>query len=335
MAFVGLNKQFLKINATLCRMFGYTEKELMALTWNDITHPDDIRMGTENEEKLFKNEIPYYKAEKRYLKKNGEILWARLTVSVIHKKDGSILYFFSMIEDITERKQADEHIIKYQKQLQSLASELSLAEERERKRIASELHDRIAQSLAFSKIKLSALREKVSSTEAGHIVEELHETFEQLIQDARSLTFELAPPILYELGIEKAIEWLAEYIHKESGLTVNFKRDKQNKLLTDDIRITLFQAVREAMINVVKHAQAQNIDVFVEKAGSNIKIQVADDGTGFDVAQTITPDLRISGFGLFSIRERIKYLGGSLEVNSKPGIGTSITLQAPLAGEKS
>jgi len=232
--------------------------------------------------------------------------------------------------DITERKRAEDQLLAYQGRLQSLASELSLAEERERRRIARDLHDRIGQTLAICKIKLGALRASASSTGLAGPLDEIHELIDEIIQETRSLTFEVSSPILYELGLEAAVEWLVEQIQEQYGLLSHFEDDRQPKPLDDDVRVLLFQAVRELLTNVAKHAQAHNVKVSLRRENSNIKITVEDDGNGFDTSDVVSHWSRAEGFGLFSIRERLGHLGGCLEVESEPGHGTWATLAAPL-----
>ena len=232
--------------------------------------------------------------------------------------------------DITHHKQAEERLLTYQARLRSLASQLSLTEERERRRIAMALHDRVGQTLAISKMKLGALRQLASSTELAEPLDEIHEFIEEIIRDTRSLTFELSSPILYQLGLEAALEWLAEQTQNRHGILSYFEDDGQPKPLDDDVRVLLFQAVRELLVNVAKHAQARSVKVAMRRDGSDVRIIVEDDGVGFD-AFSIGPHWsEIKGLGLFSIRERLDHIGGQLRIVSTPGHGTQVTLVAPL-----
>ncbi len=235
--------------------------------------------------------------------------------------------------EIAERKRAEEKLLVYQKQLRSLASELSLSEERLRRRIATNVHDHVGQNLAISKIKIESLRESVSSSELAKGLEEIRDLIAQTIESTRSLTFELSPPVLYELGFEAAMEWLVRQTRQQYGLSTEFKGNGQTKLLDDNVRILLFQAVRELLVNVAKHAQAHNVTVSTRRAGNEIQVSVEDDGVGFDISLTHSHDYKTAGFGLFSIRERLGHIGGHLEVESKPGLGTRVTLVAPIEQE--
>ena len=229
-----------------------------------------------------------------------------------------------------ERRQAEEKLLTYQEQLRYLAAQLSLAEERTRRRIATGLHDRIGQALAICRIRLGELGEGVPPGHLAELVGEVREQFEQVIRDARSLTFELSPPVLYELGIEAAIEALADQIASRHGIRARVSDDGCPKPLANDLRVLLFQAARELMLNVVKHAHASNMDISLCRSGDTIVIQVKDDGRGFSAAAVRSRPIGPGGFCLFSIRERLNHIGGSLDVESAPGAGTRVTLAAPM-----
>ena len=236
---------------------------------------------------------------------------------------------------IAERRQAEKKLLDYQAQLKSLASQLSLTEEYERRRIATELHDRISQFLVISKVKLEALRESAPSANLARALDEVRDMLDHVIQDTRSLTFDLSSPILYELGLEAAVaEWLVEQIQKKHGIASEFEDDQQTKPLDEDIRVLLFRTIRELLVNVVKHAQARKVKVSIRKIGSEINIDVEDDGVGFDLTEVASIATKTGGFGLFSIRERLERLGGHLEIESGPGRGCKVTVRAPLKREK-
>ena len=219
-----------------------------------------------------------------------------------------------------------------QEQLSALTAEISLNEERERRRIAGELHDQIGQTLAFAKIKLDVLHHDIESPGQTRVIGEIRKAIETSIQEVRSLTFQISPPLLYEIGFEAAIEWLCEWAMDKHGLEVQFQGDLQAKQLSEDVRSTLFQTVRELLINTAKHAQTDKASIFIRNCGNNLMLQVSDEGIGFDAEKVATGKESRSGFGLFNIRQRIGYLGGQFTVESELGKGTMITLVVPLAG---
>jgi signal transduction histidine kinase len=146
------------------------------------------------------------------------------------------------------------------------------------------------------------------------------------------LTFDLSSPILHELGLEAAIEWLAERILQKHGIPVEFKNDHHPKPLSTEVSILLYKAVGELLINIVKHAKARKSKVSVQREGRNIRITV-DDGVGSCIPEAGRLG-EIRGFGLFSIQERLRHFGGSLQIQSLPGHGTHMILVAPLKEEE-
>jgi signal transduction histidine kinase len=212
--------------------------------------------------------------------------------------------------------------------LQTLASDLTLAEERERRRLAVQLHDGIGQALAICKMRLGQLGRTASPDDAAQFAQ-VRELLDDAICDARTLTVELSPPLLHELGLEAALEWLGERARDEMGLRCEYLNDAQPKPLTEGVRVLLYQAVRELLANVVKHAQADSVCISSSRSDSEIKVGVEDDGVGFQTDK-LSAAHGMQGFGLFSIRERLTGVGGRMEVRSGPGRGTGIFLFAPL-----
>lgn len=233
-------------------------------------------------------------------------------------------------KEINERKRAEKELLSYQKQLRSLAHELSLVEERERRKIATSLHDNISQTLAIIKFKLTKLHEEISGRKMNKEMETVRSLVDKVMQRTRSMTFEISPPVLYELGFEAAVRWLIGQFQDQHGIECDFKDDGSTKPMNDDMRVILFQSVRELLANAYKHARAQSVSVCTLRDGDVVRIAVKDDGVGFDprvLGQKVTKN---EGFGLFNLRERLSHLQGDLKISSKIGEGTAITLVAPL-----
>ncbi|MBZ0156578.1 MAG: PAS domain S-box protein [Alphaproteobacteria bacterium] len=258
-------------------------------------------------------------------RKDGTRFYHEWQISPIRDERGKVTHFISTQRDITKRKKGEEELNAYQEKLRALASELTLTEERERRRIATNLHDHIGQTLAITKIKLGELRNALSSTSLAWMVDSIRVLIEKTIQYTKTLTFELSPPILHELGFKAAMEWLCERMQKEHGISFAFREDGRTRSLDNDISILLFQAVRELLINVVKHAKAKSVQVSLLRDESSVRIIVEDDGVGFDASK-----MEKASFGFFSIRERVKHLGGTFIIDSKPGQGTKVTLTSPV-----
>ncbi len=210
-------------------------------------------------------------------------------------------------------------------QLRRLTGELILSEQRERIRLARILHDHLQQLLVSAKYRIASLNriEDPSVKEAVHEVEEL---LGEVIEASRSLTSELSPPIVHESRLRAAMEWLVSFMAAQNGFTVQLKMEEDIRLIEENTKVLLFESTRELLLNAFKHAQVRSAEVHVRKAEGNLlEVMVADQGIGFNPASP-----RQSGIGLFRIRERLKLIGGRLEINSSPGKGSRITIVAPL-----
>jgi PAS domain S-box-containing protein len=320
----------LDVNEKAVQIFGGSKNQILNkhFTDLDIFSSEDKPILIRNFEGLLSGKEPIVTVNIKNKKGQDFVLECSASLTETGDKATNIMV---IARNITERKKAEERLHNYQAQLKSLASQLTLTEERERRRIAADLHDQIGQSLVISKIKLDTLRSFVLSEDLAKELNEISDSLYQTIQNIRSLTFDLSFPVLYELGFEAAVAtWLVEQIQEKYGIASEFEDDEQPKPLDDDVRVLLFRNMRELLINVVKHANANKVKVSVRKVGSEIHVSVEDNGAGFDVAKVISTSAKAGGFGFFSIRERLEELGGHLEIDSEPGRGTRITLAAPL-----
>ncbi len=211
-----------------------------------------------------------------------------------------------------------------------MAAELSLAEERERHRIAMYIHDSIGQTLAIIKMKLTELKKLEHSQKFLDQINEILEYTEQTIRETRSLSYELSPAVLYTMGLDAAIENLVDKIREKHAVQIELINDDQEKPLPEPSLIHVYRSVRELLFNIIKHAGACHIRMQMSREKDEIRIIIEDDGCGFDTCPLGWQAGPGGGFGLFSIRERLKHLGGSFVIHSEPGQGTSVFLSAPL-----
>ena len=316
------------VNPAFTKMTGYAAEEvtgklsLLQGPLTDSTQWNKLETGTSQSKAFYIETVA--------TRKDGTQFNMEWQITPLRDERGKVTHFVSVQRDITERKKTEEQFHAYQEQLRLLASELLLAEEKERRRIAMDLHDNIGQMLALTRIKLGVLRNTLSGNAHEEAVGGIVELIDQSISYTKSLSFELSPPLLYDIGIEATIEWLAEQMQKQHYILFYCENDGSPKPLKRDVSILLFQTVRELFMNIVKHSQAHQVNVGISREAGAIKIVVEDDGIGFD-ASKIDTDLT---FGFFSIRERLKYLGGSLSIDTGPGRGTRVTVTSPLDREE-
>jgi len=318
-------------NDYFLQLVGWERREVIGVNWFErFVPPDQKTVKRIFYSSLDTGNIPVH-VQNDIVTCGGRRLFISWTNTVIRDSSGGIIGTMSIGDDITERTKAENALLSYQEEFRNLAAELSLAEERERRRLSTDLHDLIGQTLAFAKIRAHSLREHVAEdglTQWG----ELTGLLDQSIQEVRSLIFQISPPILYEVGLEAALEWLGENFQDNHRFRVNFSDDGTLKPLREEIKVTLFQVVREVLINAAKHASPDTVQIDIRGLGESVRITVRDDGRGFDVAKAAhkSRDKADGGFGLFNIRQRIERLGGSLAIESSPGAGTMVTVVAPL-----
>lgn len=216
-------------------------------------------------------------------------------------------------------------------QLAILASELANAEERERRKLAQDLHDDLSQVLSIIKLKLTILNHEERRGNLTGTIKELQTLTDQASCSVRSLAMRLSPPVLQTLGLVPALEWLAEEVERLYGLTVSVHDDGESKHLNEPTRTLVYRAASELLVNVAKHAGTQSAELNCCVLGRDrMVVAVSDIGNGFDYEKILTDHSGATGLGLLGIRERIASVGGEVHVDSLPGEGTTVTLTIPL-----
>ncbi len=298
--------------------------------WKARVHPEDVERSDA--------ELQMALRDKKEFDTEFRVVWPSGTIHHIHARArvhrdaaGQPTRLIGTNYDITERKRAEEELRKSESRLRSLSAEIARVEESERCRFAIYLHDEIGQSLALLRMKLGSFATASKSKSDKHDIKVLRDLLETIIEQTRTLTFELSPPVLHQLGLEAAIEWTGEKISRDHGLDFTFNDDGMAKSLNPDLQAILFRCVRELMLNTVKHAKAKRLTVAIAREDEKILYTIADDGLGFDPSlhDTRTEE---TGFGLLSVREHLATMSGNCRIQSTPGQGTRITLTVPVRG---
>ncbi len=242
--------------------------------------------------------------------------------------------YFNLARLVAERTEhlanANEQLLSHREKLQALTSELFLIEERERRKLASDLHDSLSQSLALSMLELSSLAKVKAVEEIKDQASRIRKRLDQTLQSTRDLTYQLCPPLLYQAGLGPAIAQLAEEFQGHHGFVVDFQESGGSESLAEELRYFLFRATRELLMNITKHAQASHVDVSLMLDKDTIQIQVSDDGIGLILQKTTNRMSDQGGYGLFGLRERATRMGGELDIQSIPNQGTIVRLTIPL-----
>lgn len=322
--------KLLEVNEAFVKLLGYSREELFdgSTVELGIWRSPDLRARIMEE---LREHGRVRNAEMEFVRKSGEVGCALFSAELMELNGETVMV--TAAKDITDRRRTERKLEESRSWLQSLAAEMAVLEERERRRLAAALHDHVVQNLALAKIRLSKATRSGPGA-AGETMNEVVVLLDEAIADTRNLVFEISPPVLHDLGFEPALTWLAERIAERHGLDVRVSAEAEPDGLREPVKIVLFQAVREVLINAVKHAGATRVDVSLTRRNGAVRVEISDDGHGFDAKALASGPGTGGGFGLFSIGERLEALGGSLEVDSVPGRGTRVALGAPLpAGE--
>jgi len=329
-AHVVSNGRFFRINRKFCEIFGYTREEMLALALQDITHSDDLGEDVQKAESFLGGGREILMVEKRFRHKTGSPVWGHLTISPVHLEAEQPGWFVVVIKDISDRKKAEIQIFDYQKRLKTLASQLTLVEERERRRIAADLHDNVGQTLAMIRLQLAAAIGAVDDAVLKTQLDDVSKTLLKATRDTRHLIFELSSPTMGELGLGAAIsEWVDEKIKKRNGIQIELVDKLKDDEIDQDIRVILFRNARELLTNILKHAHADRVKVVLEKVECEIHILIQDNGVGFEPHQIGSNTGNEGGFGLLSVQERMSDMGGKLEIRSELHRGTTMVMTLP------
>jgi PAS domain S-box-containing protein len=337
------------ISPSIEQVFGFTAEEVCAggsSIWLGRIHPDDVDRVRTAFQALF-HQHERFEVEYRIQRKDGQWIWLHDRSFKTYTKEG-VVYADGVFRDITERKRAETALLELNETLEAqvkertvdllrkkaklrgLATELSRAEMRERKRLATDLHDNLAQLLALSKLKLASVRE--DETDRSRVYRDVKALLDDALRYTRTLMTDLSPPLLgNEQDLARAISWVAEKMRRH-GLKVMIQDDGSRKLLSEEALTVTYQVVQEFLYNVVKHAQTSSATVQLERTGNELHVVVTDQGAGFDVTAVRKPSQE-GGFGLFNVQERVAPLGGQVTITSIPGQGTRASLMMPLLVE--
>lgn len=329
MAITSPDKGWLAVNDQLCRILGYPREELVTKTWAELTHPDDLAADLTQFERVLNKEIDDGTVDKRYIAKDGQIIWATLSVRCLRKPDGSIDYFLAMVQDISERIAAERERTESSQRLAMLSRNLVAGQEATRRRLAQALHDRTSPNLAAININLEsavlALHERNL-----HQVEDRLADNRGLLEDTaigiREICADLRPPALDYAGLVAAVEAYVSHFSRRTGIPVTFEYAREASRPPAEVETMLFRIVQEALTNVAKHAHATRVSVSLNINNNGFDLRVSDDGGGFSTDQPAGH----TGLGLITMREMAEFLDGAFDIQSSPGGGTRIhvTIQA-------
>jgi PAS domain S-box-containing protein len=329
------NMKVLYLNQEIERKIGWKTEDLNEINLMEEVYPDPV----------------YRKNVQEYMKK-AVSEWREFSIrtksgkTMISEWSNIRLYEGTQIGigiDVTDRKRAEENlrmlneeleqkVAERTKRLQTLVGELTIAEQKERQRLAKILHDHLQQLLVGARINSEILCRSVGE-KSNKIAQNVFDLINQSIQTSRSLTAELYPPVLQQ-GLSAALKWIVRWMSENHGLTIDLQIDPDIDPEQEDITAFLYQSTRELLLNVIKHSgvKSARLEMSGDEEQKQLRVTVSDRGAGFDSGAVMNNEG--IGFGLFSIHERLQLMGGTIQINSSPGNGASLTLIVPLEAKQ-
>jgi PAS domain S-box-containing protein len=325
-----LDSTFTYISPSIKNLLGYEQSDFLGKQIFDLVHKDDIQPLADAMEQRIANGVEDA-ATFRVRHKQGHFIWLESLSSPVYK-DNEISYFVTSSRDVTEWVLARQDIQKYQTSLQNMTTEMTLIEEKQKKEIASNIHDHLSQSLVISKMKINELKKKSELKIINEDLKFIESHISEALENSRKITYELSPPVLYQLGIIDALNWLLENVEATHNIKCVVNSNVNSIKLSDANSILLYRCIQEVIKNAVKYANASLLTLNLDKNKRGINIVLIDNGDGFDTSTLNDYQNHSgSGFGLFAVQERVKNIQGEFTITSKINTGTSVKIFIPLA----
>jgi PAS domain S-box-containing protein len=304
-----------KVNPAVMQKLGYSADELYSRPVASFIYPEDRDMTGQVRSKLLSGEA-LLNFQNRYVKKDGAIVWLEWTSIYIADKE----IVFAIAKDITERKQQEKEIEDKYKKFKSLATHFKKSIEEDRKSLAVELHEELAQLATVVKMDIHWLKDSLTDISAAFTSRMEHALMmaELLISTIRRISFSVSPGMLDDLGLNEVLKWQCREFSVLNGISCRFESDYDESVLTNEVKLDFFRVCQESLSNIMYHAEATNVMISIKDADDKICLSISDNGKGLD------PDQHKQSSGLTRIGERTASINGELNIHSEPGKGTRI-----------
>jgi PAS domain S-box-containing protein len=321
--FVSQDQKSKLFNSKALELFGYTKEELEAKTLLELVYPEDRDLVNEQYTKRITGKDLSASYEHRILCNDGGIKWVAVNAVMIswESRPASLV----LLTDITAHKNMEQ-------ELKAYAQRITQVQEEERKRVAYELHDDTVQYLSILKLQLDYLINsgKIQDPEISEKLVYLEKDAARAVDDVRRYSHELRPGVLEHLGLQAALEQIAEDVNKFNQVAVEVDTEGEEPGIPEEVKLGFFRIAQEALNNARKHADASRINISIQFTGSCVKLAVTDNGIGFDIQQAAVRTNLQGNLGLMSMRERAKLIGADLNIESEIGKGTTVTAEIKL-----
>ncbi|RRQ21443.1 PAS domain S-box protein [Thiohalobacter thiocyanaticus] len=310
------------------RISGYSEAKVIGRHFGEILQAEEqagLQPGTMLR---IAGTDDYYQREGWFVRGDGSRFWAILAINPVRDDNRRLRGYSIIINDISERKQAETELARSRESLQALSRHLQTVREEEKASLARELHDELGSLLTSLKIELSALQQQLPGQEqARSDIDRINDCVQEAIATTRRISTSLRPPILDNLGLLPAVEWQLEQLKQRVGIEYDLHCDGDAAGLNQDQTIALFRILQEGLTNITRHAEAHRVSVVLIIDAQQAALDVIDDGIGFDFEDKSSG----GSYGLYSMQERARALGGSLDIMSRAGEGTRLRVRIPVA----
>lgn len=328
------------------QMLGYRQREICGKSASIIFTPEDRAAGIDRMEMVTARDKGRAEDERWHRRKSGERFWGSGVMTRLNGDNGKLIGFVKLLRDHTERKRLEdqtrqmnellerrvgertEELVRQQSLLRELALQTTNAEQRARDSIAADLHDNLAQIMAVCLMKLAVAQKGFPDARPPTEYVESVECVREVLRQLRVMMYDLSPMTFGDGQLGPAIDWVKERMSSH-GLEVSVRDETRGLKLHEDVLRIIYRAVQELLWNVVKHARVNRASVRLTRARNTVHVTVRDKGRGFN-PNRISKASETGGFGLFSLRERLAALGGTMKVKSAVRKGTEVTIEAPV-----
>jgi len=322
-------------NAGAERLKGYSGAEIIGSHFSLFYSDEDVALDRPRHELKVALLSGRFEAEGWHIRKDGSRFWANTIIRPLRDGHGRLMGFAKITRDLSERKEAHERLQAYAGQLHQLSRRLMEAQERERRHLASELHDEIGQVLTVIKIGLQRMQDSGEREDVSALFTDNIAAIDHALARVRNMSLDLRPSMLDDFGLIAALRWYGERHSRATGIKVNLIMPEEIDRLPPELETICFRVAQEALTNVFRHARADHVELMLLMDEASLVLRVSDNGIGFDVSRLEKPDAHKRSFGLFSMRERVALIGGWLKIDSGPQRGTTLQASFPRASSPS
>lgn len=322
----------------MCRIYGIRPENFdhSYETFINHMHPEDRERIEKKIKKALENKTSF-SFEHKIVRSSGEVRELLGKGRVVVDENDHVIKILGTGQDITEQKEKEKRLREYSERLRRLSARVERTREEERIRIAREIHDELGQMLTVLKMDVSTMSGEIKKKVSGKVLEYFNNEAEKILdrintimKSVQRITTELRPEVLDDLGLVEALQWQAHEFEKRTNLKVHFSTElERSDFLNDDVATTLFRTFQETMNNIIRHAEASEVKISLERKNDNLLLSIFDNGKGITQEQKEAS----SSFGIIGMRERTRFLGGDVFIEGNEGKGTRVTLQVPLDEE--